>query len=190
MEESKKSNKKYIIVLIVAIAVFVATQFLMNYLEIYGIGIIDVLAVLWTISIFSAVCAVLSARKSNKMKSATFLSILVTIAAVVSFAISILWMGNWVIEYDTYNCRYFGCHNMAVYATREKPIMECFCEEHKEHVYCALEGYCPDNYGKEYKPVETTHDCYICGEDADLKYGSYYYCDYHWAMVKTMDEAY
>lgn len=33
------------------------------------------------------------------------------------------------------------------------------------------------------------HECYVCGNEASLKYGSHYYCDTHWAMVKTIDEA-
>ena len=33
------------------------------------------------------------------------------------------------------------------------------------------------------------HSCYVCGESCNLKYGSFYYCSTHWAMVKTVNEA-
>ncbi len=36
---------------------------------------------------------------------------------------------------------------------------------------------------------QITHECYVCGDDATLKYGSHYYCNTHWAMVKTVTEA-
>ncbi len=39
-------------------------------------------------------------------------------------------------------------------------------------------------YNKTYQ----SHECYVCGKDAQLKYGSHYYCNTHWAMVKTIDE--
>ena len=34
-----------------------------------------------------------------------------------------------------------------------------------------------------------SHTCYVCGESGNMKYGSYYYCATHWAMVKTVAEA-
>lgn len=33
-----------------------------------------------------------------------------------------------------------------------------------------------------------SHECYVCGKTGNKKYGSNYYCDYCWAMVKTVDE--
>ena len=33
------------------------------------------------------------------------------------------------------------------------------------------------------------HSCYVCGDNASLKYGSHYYCATHYAMVKTVVEA-
>lgn len=35
----------------------------------------------------------------------------------------------------------------------------------------------------------TSHKCYVCGETASRKYGSHYYCNYCYAMVKTVVEA-
>ena len=48
-----------------------------------------------------------------------------------------------------------------------------------------------DNANKASKTNNTqkSHECYVCGDDANLKYGSHYYCNTHWAMVKTIDEA-
>ena len=37
--------------------------------------------------------------------------------------------------------------------------------------------------------TQQSHECYVCGDNASLKYGSHYYCNTHWAMVKTMNEA-
>ena len=37
--------------------------------------------------------------------------------------------------------------------------------------------------------TQQSHECYVCGDEASLKYGSHYYCNTHWAMVKTIDEA-
>ena len=34
-----------------------------------------------------------------------------------------------------------------------------------------------------------SHECYVCGEKGNLKYGSFYYCATHYAMVKTVTEA-
>ncbi len=33
------------------------------------------------------------------------------------------------------------------------------------------------------------HDCYVCGESGNIKYGSHYYCPTHYAYVKTVVEA-
>lgn len=30
--------------------------------------------------------------------------------------------------------------------------------------------------------------CYVCGDDANIKYGEYYYCTNHYTMVKTVYE--
>ena len=47
-----------------------------------------------------------------------------------------------------------------------------------------------DNVGKSTNnQTQQSHECYVCGDNARLKYGSHYYCNTHWAMVKTMDEA-
>lgn len=35
----------------------------------------------------------------------------------------------------------------------------------------------------------SSHDCYVCGKSASKKYGSHYYCNTHYAMVKTVVEA-
>lgn len=39
------------------------------------------------------------------------------------------------------------------------------------------------------KQTNQSHECYVCGEDAHLKYGSHYYCNTHYAMVKTIVES-
>lgn len=48
------------------------------------------------------------------------------------------------------------------------------------------------SYSTSYKPSSgssTSRKCYICNESgASHKYGSYYYCAYCYAMVKTVHE--
>ena len=46
-----------------------------------------------------------------------------------------------------------------------------------------------DDYPTYNNQTEQSHECYVCGDDASLKYGSHYYCNTHWAMVKTVAEA-
>lgn len=48
-----------------------------------------------------------------------------------------------------------------------------------------------DDYGYNYggSGSSSSHECYVCGDSASLKYGSHYYCSTHWAMVKTVAEA-
>ena len=35
---------------------------------------------------------------------------------------------------------------------------------------------------------QPSHDCYVCGEDGNIFYGSHYYCPTHYAWVKTVVE--
>ena len=37
-----------------------------------------------------------------------------------------------------------------------------------------------------YQTVE--HECYVCGESGNIKYGNHYYCSTHYAYVKTVVE--
>jgi hypothetical protein len=46
-----------------------------------------------------------------------------------------------------------------------------------------------DNTPTYNNQAHQSHECYVCGDDASIKYGSDYYCNTHWAMVKTIDEA-
>jgi hypothetical protein len=46
-----------------------------------------------------------------------------------------------------------------------------------------------DNSPTYNNQTHQSHECYVCGKDASLKYGSHYYCNTHGAMVKTVVEA-
>ena len=60
----------------------------------------------------------------------------------------------------------------------------------KEHLFYAEYLIGKASYGKENSSGDSTsHTCYVCGEEGNMKYGSFYYCPTHWAYVKTVVEA-
>ena len=91
----------------------------------------------------------------------------------------------------TTKCMKSGCNNYiassgdtAYCVTHSNKCLECYCYIDGDAMYCmdCLSGAAAknnddkNNYG---------HECYVCGDDAYTKYGSYYYCSSCLALVKA-----
>ena len=57
-----------------------------------------------------------------------------------------------------------------------------YCEEHISFCNRLTGG------NKSTSSEQESHTCYVCGKTGNHKYGSYYYCATHYAMVKTVTE--
>ena len=100
----------------------------------------------------------------------------------------------------TTKCAQSGCSNYiassgdtAYCTSHSNKCLECYCYIDGDAMYCldCLSDAADDinddyNYGYDYDDDnDYSHECYVCGDSAYSKYGSYYYCSSCLALVKA-----
>ena len=93
---------------------------------------------------------------------------------------------------STTKCYIAGCNNYIAKSgdtncctTHSNKCGNCYCYIDSDAVYCmsCISGAIGDN-----NSAGSTTECYICGESAYSKYGSYYYCSDCLALVKAFSD--
>ena len=95
----------------------------------------------------------------------------------------------------TTKCAQSGCSNYiassgdtAYCVTHSNKCLDCRCYIDGDAMYCmdCLSDAANDiNDDYDYGSNNYSHECYVCGEKAYSKYGSYYYCSSCLALVKA-----
>lgn len=89
---------------------------------------------------------------------------------------------------STTKCAVAGCNNYIAKSgdtncctTHSNKCLECYCYIDGDAMYCmdCIKGALADDDDDDYG-----HECYICGDSAYSKYGSYYYCSDCLDLVK------
>lgn len=55
---------------------------------------------------------------------------------------------------------------------------------------CGYGGTSSSSYSSSSSSYTSSHKCYICGEPASKKYGSYYYCPSCYSTMKSIADSY
>lgn len=93
---------------------------------------------------------------------------------------------------STTKCYIAGCNNYIAKSgdtncctTHSNKCGNCYCYIDSDAMYCmsCLSGAISGNSNSN-----SSHECYICGEYAYSKYGSYYYCSDCLALVKAFSD--
>ena len=95
----------------------------------------------------------------------------------------------------TTKCAQSGCSNYiassgdtAYCTSHSNKCLECYCYIDGDAMYCMdclteAANDIKDDY--DYGDNDYSHECYVCGDSAYSKYGSYYYCSSCLALVKA-----
>ena len=94
---------------------------------------------------------------------------------------------------STTKCAKSGCSNYiaksgdTAYCTaHSNKCLECYCYIDGDAMYCMkCLTSAASKVKNDYKSNDYSHECYVCGEKAYSKYGSYYYCSSCLAIVKA-----
>ncbi|MBR3961271.1 MAG: hypothetical protein IKK13_03555 [Clostridia bacterium] len=148
MAKEKTLKHQLLTLLIVGIAFIIIAQIVMSYLRIYSTFMVHWWSVLSAFAIWSIIVFILAATKASIGESTAFLCFILSILLIMSYTIFTMTCGEYRITYNgSSTCSYNNCENKAAYSAKGDYCVRYFCETHKEHVYCELEGYCSENYG-------------------------------------------
>ena len=98
------------------------------------------------------------------------------------------YSGSFTNKYgtSTTKCDVSGCNNYIAKSgdtnccvTHSNKCKNCYCYIDRDAMYCMSCLYSSAN-----KNNSSCHECYVCGDNAYKKYGSYYYCSDCLELVK------